>query len=242
MSGKRIIRVIDIYFFDNDTDKCYNIRINEQRGVIMNFMEKEDFISESNIEIIQKLMKKNNGYITTKELADFDISRNYLSIMTQKKMIEKVAKGIYIDSKKILDVYYVLSISTPKIIYSHMTALYFHNLSTKAPDTSFDITVTKKYNNPKLKKHNVFYVDDKYYDIGITEVETPQGNKVKAYDMERCICDIIRSKKRMDIEHVKYAVKEYLKRKDNDLIKLSKYADMFGIKEEVMDFVSMMYE
>ena len=208
----------------------------------MNFMEKEDFISESNIEIIQKLMKKNNGYITTKELADFDISRNYLSIMTQKKVIEKVAKGIYIDSKKILDVYYVLSISTPKIIYSHMTALYFHNLSTKAPDTSFDITVTKKYNNPKLKKHNVFYVDDKYYDIGITEVETPQGNKVKAYDMERCICDIIRSKKRMDIEHVKYAVKEYLKRKDNDLIKLSKYADMFGIKEEVMDFVSMMYE
>lgn len=46
----------------------------------------------------------------------------------------------------------------------------------------------------------------------------------------------------MDLEHVKYAIKEYLKRKDNDLIKLSKYADMFGIKEEVMDFVSMMYE
>ena len=62
------------------------------------------------------------------------------------------------------------------------------------------------------------------------------------YDIERCICDIIRSKKRMDIEHVKYAIKEYLKRSDSDLIKLSKYADMFGIKEEVMDFVSMMYE
>ena len=66
-------------------------------------------------------------------------------------MIEKVAKGIYIDSTKIEDVYYVLSVSTPKIIYSHMTALYFHNLSIKAPDNSYDITVTKKYNNPKLK-------------------------------------------------------------------------------------------
>ena len=30
----------------------------------------------------------------------------------------------------------------------------------------------------------------------------------------------------MDLEHVKFAIKEYLKRKDNDLIKLSKYADM----------------
>jgi hypothetical protein len=68
------------------------------------------------------------------------------------------------------------------------------------------------------------------------------GNKVKAYDMERCICDIIRSKKRMDIEHVKYSVKEYLKRKDKNLIKLSDYAEKMGIKEEVMDFVSIMYE
>ena len=208
----------------------------------MDFMTKEDFINKSNMEIVQKLMEKNNGYITTKELEAFGISRNYLSIMSRKKIIEKVANGLYIDSSKIKDVYYVLSISTPKIIYSHMTALYFYNLSIKAPDNSFDITVTKKYNSHKLKKHNVFYVDNKYYNVGLTEVETPQGNKVKAYDIERCICDIIRSKKRMDIEHVKYAIKEYLKRKDNDLIKLSKYADMFGIKKEVMDFVSMMYE
>lgn len=216
--------------------------MNEQRGEIMDFMTKEEFINKSNIEIIWELIKINNGYITTKELEDLDISRNYLSVMTKKNMIEKVAKGIYIDSTKVEDVYYVLSVSTPKIIYSHMTALYFHNLSIKAPDGSFDITVTKKYNNSKLKKHNVFYIDDKFYNIGITEVKTPQGNNVKVYDVERCICDIIRSKKRMDIEHIKYAIKEYLKRKDNDLIKLSKYADMFGIKEEVMNFVSMMYE
>lgn len=208
----------------------------------MDFMTKEDFINESNIEIIQKLMERNNGYITAKELEDFDISRNYLSIMTKKNMIEKVAKGIYIDSDKIEDVYYVLSASIPKIIYSHMTALYFHNLSIKAPDSSFDITVTKKYNNSKLKKHNVFYVDDKFYNVGVTEVLTPHGNKVKAYDIERCICDIIRSKKRMDLEHVKYSIREYIKRKDKDLIKLSKYADIFGIKKEVMDFLELFYE
>ena len=106
-------------------------------------------------------------------------------------MIDKVAEGFYVGSDKIKGVYYVLSVSTQKIIYSHMTALYFHNLSIKAPDNSFDITVTKKYNN---------------------------------------------------LKHVKYSIKEYLKRKDRDLIKLSKYVDIFGIKEEVMDFVSMMYE
>ena len=199
----------------------------------MDFMTKEEFINECNIEIIQKLMERNNGYITTKNLENFDISRNYLSIMTKKKMIEKVARGIYIDSTKIEDIYYVLSISTPKIIYSHMTALYFHGLSIKAPDSSFDITVTKKYNNPKLKKHNVFYVDDKYYELGLTEVETPIGNKVKAY--------IIRSKKRIDSEYIKYSIREYIKIKDKDLIKLSNYADKMGIKDEVMNYIEMMY-
>ena len=216
--------------------------MNEQRGENMNYKKVEKFVEESNIEIIKKIMEQNNGYITTKALENFNISRNYLSIMKKKGMIERVAKGLYIDSNKIEDVYYVLEASTPKIIFSHMTALYFHNLSIKAPDSSFDITVPKKYNNSKLKKHNVFYVNDKFYNVGVVEVDTPQGNKVRTYDVERCICDIIRSKKRMDLEHIKYAVKEYLKRKDNNLIKLSKYADMFGIKNEVMDFVSMMYE
>ena len=202
----------------------------------------KEFKDKSNIEIIQELMKKNNGYITSKELDMFDIHRMYLSIMQEKGMIEKVSPGIYIDSNKIEDSYYVFSLSMPNVIYSHMTALYFHGLSIKAPNDIYDITVKRSYNSVHLKKHNVFYVDDKYYDIGIIEIKTPQGNKVKVYDMERCICDIIRSKKRMDLEHVKYAVKEYLKRKDNNLIKLSKYADIFGIKEEVMNFVSMVYE
>lgn len=128
------------------------------------------------------------------------------------------------------------------LIYSHMTALYFHIISIKVPNDVYDITVKRSYNSVHLKKHNVFYVDNDIYELGLTEVETSMGNKVKAYDIERCICDIIRSKKRMDIEHIKYAIKEYLKRKDKDLFKLSLYAEKLGIKEAVMDYVSMMHE
>ena len=153
-----------------------------------------------------------------------------------------MAKGIYIDSAKIEDVYYVLSVRNPKIIYSHMPAFYFYNLSIKAPDSSFDITVTKKYNNTKLKKHNIFYVDNDIYELGLVEVETPMGNKVKAYDVERCICDIIRSKNRMDSAHIKHSIKEYIKRKDKDLVKLSSYAEKMGIKDSVMNYIDMMYE
>ena len=208
----------------------------------METMNIKDFKDKSNIEIIMELMNKNNGYITSKLITGLGIHRMYLNILQKEKVIEKVANGVYMDVNKLEDSYYVFSISTPNAVFSHMMALYFYGLSIKAPSEQYDITVCNNYFNYKIKNHNVFYVSKDIYKIGLTEVETPAGNKVKAYDMERCICDIIRSKKRMDIELVKYSVKEYLKRKDKDLNKLSIYADKMGINKEVMDFVSIMYE
>ena len=202
----------------------------------------KEFEDKSYIEIIEELMKKNNGYITSKELDMFDIHRMYLSIMQEKGLIEKVASGIYIDTNKIEDNYYVFGLSMPNAIFSHMTALYFHGLSIKAPNDVYDLTVKRSYNSIHLRKHNVFYVDNDIYELGLTEIETPMGNKVKVYDIERCICDIIRSKNRMDLELIKHSVREYIKRKDKDLAKLSLYAKKFGIKESVMNYVGMMYE
>jgi len=202
----------------------------------------KEFEDKSNIEIIEELIKKNNGYITSKELDMFDIHRMYLSIMQEKGFIKKVAAGIYIDSNKIEDNYYVFGLSMPNIIFSHMTALYFHGLSIMAPNDVYDITVKRSYNSVHLRKHNVFYVDNNIYELGLTEIETSMGNKVKVYDMERCICDIIRSRNRIDLELIKHSVRKYIKRKDKDLVKLSLYAKKLGIKEVVIDYVGTMYE
>ena len=208
----------------------------------MERMTIKEFKEESNIEIIESIMKMNNGYVTSKELDNYGIHRMYLNTMWKKGLVEKVANGIYIDSNKIEDSYYVFNLSMPNTIFSHMTALYFHGLSIKAPDDKYDITVRKTYNSKHLKNHEVFYVPDDIYELGLTEAETPMGNKVRVYDIERCICDIIRSKNRMDLEHVKYSIREYIKSKNKDLIKLSKYADKMGIKKEIMDFVEVFYE
>lgn len=208
----------------------------------MEKMTFKDFKEKSNVEIIGELIKINNGYITSKEIDNFGIHRMYLNIMYKKGIIEKVGNGVYIDSSKIEDDYYIFSISMPNTIYSHMTALYFHGLSIKAPNDRYDITVRKNYNSKHLKNHEVFYVSNNIYKLGLIEVETPMGNKVRVYDIERCICDIVRSKKRMDSEHVKYSIRAYLKSKDKDIVKLSNYADKMGIKDEVMNYIEVFYE
>ena len=46
----------------------------------------------------------------------------------------------------------------------------------------------------------------------------------------------------MDLEHVKYSIKKYLQRKDKNITKLTQYAEKMGIKDKVINFISMIYE
>ena len=107
----------------------------------MERMTIKEFKNQSNIEIIESIMKMNNGYVTSKELSNLGIHRMYLNIMKEKGMIEKVGSGIYIDSSKIEDSYFVFSLELSNVVFSHMTALYFHGLSIKAPNDKYDINI-----------------------------------------------------------------------------------------------------
>ena len=44
----------------------------------------KEFENKCYIEIIEELMKENNGYITSKDIVMYDIHRMYLSIMKKK--------------------------------------------------------------------------------------------------------------------------------------------------------------
>ena len=68
-----------------------------------------------------------------------------------------------------------------------------------------------------------------------------KNNKVRAYNIERCICDIIRSKGRMDYEQVKKVIRQYVYSQDKDMAKLSEYSKKMGISEKVMEMVGGIY-
>ena len=46
----------------------------------------------------------------------------------------------------------------------------------------------------------------------------------------------------MDFELVKFSVREYIKRRDKDLVKLSNYAEKLRIKDKVINFMEVFYE
>ena len=193
-------------------------------------------------DTIKQIINTNNGMLSTRMIEPLNISRQYLSIMEKNKDIEKISRGIYLSPNVFEDSYFSFQQKYKKAIFSHMNALYFYGMTEEFP-YNYTVTVPQSYHVDTVnEKCNVFYVSDDIYEIGVTEVETPSGNKVRAYDKERCICDIIRSKGRMDPEQVKKSVKQYIESKDKNIAKLSDYAKRMGISEKVMEMVGIYYD
>ena len=193
-------------------------------------------------DTIKQIINTNNGMLSTRMIEPLNISRQYLSIMEKNKDIEKISRGIYLSPSVFEDSYFSFQQKYKKAIFSHMNALYFYGMTEEFP-YNYTVTVPQSYHVDTVnEKCNVFYVSDDIYEIGVTEVETPSGNKVRAYDKERCICDIIRSKGRMDPEQVKKSIKQYIQSKDKNVAKLSDYAKRMGISKKVMEMVGIYYE
>ncbi len=193
-------------------------------------------------DTIRQIMNINNGMLSTRMIEPLNISRQYLSIMENNNDIEKVSRGIYLSPSAFEDSYFSFQQKYKKAIFSHMNALYFYGMTEEFP-YNYTVTVPQSYHVDTVnEKCNVFYVSDDIYELGIVEIETPNGNKVRAYDIERCICDIVRSKGRMDLEQVKKTIKQYMQCKDKDMVKLSEYSKKMGINKKVMEMVEGYYE
>ena len=193
------------------------------------------------IQKVEKLLKKNNGVIETYQVEDLGINNKVLTRMIERGLIERVARGTYIGADTFEDEYFITQAICKKGIFSHETALYFHDLCDRTP-IRYQLTIPSYYNTKLLKNKNYqfFYLKEELYEIGIVEMKTPYGNKVKVYDLERTICDIIRNKKKIEIALFTDAMKIYADRKDRDSIKLHKYAKIFNIEDELRKYLEVL--
>lgn len=218
--------------------KSINDMSNKIKNLLIEFPNEQAKIY---MDSIKQIMTANNGMLSTRMIEPINISRQYLSIMKKNNDIEKVSRGIYLLPSTFEDSYFTFQQKYKKAIFSHMNALYFYGMTEEFP-YDYTVTVPQRYHVDTVnEKCNVFYVSDDIYEIGMVEVENTNGNKVRTYDKERCICDIIRSKGRMDPEQVKKSIRQYIQSKEKDINKLSDYAKKMGISKEVMEKVGVYY-
>lgn len=193
-----------------------------------------------NFKKILIIMKNNGGYITTKELEKNNINRYFLTKMIERKQIKRISRGYYGLADYNADEYYKTISASEKAIFSMNTALYLHNLSDRTP-LVYDITVPYYYGGSLRTNKNVklYFVKSSILNLGKIEMTSPFGMKIKVYDKERTICDIVKNRNNMDMEIFSKAIKTYMKSSDKKLNKLMKYAKELKIENKIREYMEL---
>nr|DAP89997.1 MAG TPA: putative transcriptional regulator [Caudoviricetes sp.] len=141
---------------------------------------------------------ENNTIITVKEAEKIGIKRQILSNLCKKGILERVKQGVYQKNDTITDEFVKIQ-KNNNVIFSNTTALYFHNLTDRVPNT-ISITVSQGYNvlhiTKKFENLKIHYVKKEIFESGKIETLSKMGAKIYIYDKERTICDIIKNKEK----------------------------------------------
>ena len=191
-------------------------------------------------EILQQLIEENNGYLLSSMVIEKNISKTFLAKYVKENNLERVARGIYITEDVWPDELYIMQVRNEAVIFSGETALYLHGLIDREY-SEICVSVPTGYNATHLKTGNVHvkYASKNSYGLGVCTVPSASGNMVRVYDRERCICDLISDRKKIEVQNFQTAIKEYMLGKGKKLSRLGEYAEKLGIRDEVMKYVEV---
>lgn len=192
-------------------------------------------------EKLEALIKSSKGVITTKLANAHGIHRQYLSEFTKQGKLERIAHGIYITPDVWEDKMLIHQLRKEKMVYSHETALFLHDLTDRDP-AKYCVTVPTGYNTSKLNEDGliVYTIKKELFELGICTKKTIFGNDVRTYDMERTICDIIRDRNNQDVAVLSDALKKYTQRLDKDLNRLMKYAELLRVEKILRNYLEVL--
>ena len=191
-------------------------------------------------DVLQQLIEKNNGYLLSAMANENNISKTFLAKYVKEKGLERIAKGIYITEDVWPDELYIMQVRNKAVIFSGETALYLHGLIDREY-SEICVSVPTGYNATHLKTGNVQvkYASKNSYGLGVCAVPSISGNMVRVYDRERCICDLISNRNKIEVQNFQTAMKEYMLGKGKKLSRLIEYAEKLGMRDEVMKYVEI---
>lgn len=76
--------------------------------------------------------------------------------------------------------------------------------------------------------------------LGAIELKTSYGNVVRAYDLERTLCDLVRGQGTSDAQVVTPAMQAYVRRKERDPMKLLGYARTLGVERKIRTYLTVL--
>ena len=195
-----------------------------------------DYIAE-----LTAIAQEHGGIIETKIAAERGISKAMLQKLCKDNRLHRVVQGQYILPNDMQDELLAISNRSERIVFSHETALFLHGISDRTP-FEHTITVPSDYTpSASIKSEcKVYYIKPELFELGKTTLKTPAGNDAPAYDLERTICDVIRSRNKLGTETFLAALKLYATSPKKDLNKLNSYAKQMRVANVLRQYLEVL--
>ena len=191
--------------------------------------------------LLKELSKQRNNIITTAAAEAVGISRAMLSKLCMGGKIQRIAKGQYMLVDEMPDELLSISLRTERLVFSHETALFLHGISDRTPFVHSITAPANRVPSPSLREEcKVYYIKPELFELGRTKLTTPFGNQVSCYDLERTICDIIRSRNKIGTETFLAALKQYAASPKKDLNRLNLYAKKMSLTNVLRQYLEVL--
>jgi predicted transcriptional regulator of viral defense system len=186
-------------------------------------------------------IKKNNNVITTSQVLQLGFSKTLLTNYVHAGLLERRGPGIYTLPGKLHDDMHSLMLRSSKIIFSHDSALFLNGQSERTPFRHI-VTIPSDSVLPASLKNSCtcFYIKPELHTLGMVLRKTTFGNTVRCYNMERTICDLLRSRSRCDEETVISSVKNYAASKSKNLNLLAEYAKSLRVDKTLKQYMEVL--
>ncbi|PLR84695.1 type IV toxin-antitoxin system AbiEi family antitoxin domain-containing protein [Bacillus sp. V33-4] len=195
-------------------------------------------------EKIENIFERQKGFAKTKDFINEGISNYYIRKLEAQGDIIRIKQGLYRHSKyegeqqdEIVEVSKII----PKGVICLLSALAYHGLTTYNP-WEYQVAIYRGAKKPTLPNYppiKIIYFSETQYQYGIDEIEI-DGNKVKIYNREKTICDIIRYRKKIGIDIMKEGLRNYLQRPEKNLTKLVDCAEKLRIKTVLLKYLEVL--
>jgi predicted transcriptional regulator of viral defense system len=193
------------------------------------------------IDIFAKLINDKGGVVHTADAVAAGLSKTTLSKLEVSGKVVRVARGQYVLPDELPDELYLWQLRMPRLTYSHETALFLHDMAERTP-LRHSITLPSNMRLSATFPGNVkvYLIKPELFEVGLTTLPSKMGHEVRVYDAERTVCDILRSRNKIDDQTVPAAIKNYANRKNKDMNKLGQYAALFRVTKILRQYLEVL--
>lgn len=199
-------------------------------------------LDQKDIKKLNDIFKDYDYVMTTSQLSAVKLYYRDIQQMLNEGLIEKIKRGYYhwIESYG-KDEIVIINRLFPDGVLCMDTALFYYKYSDRTP-AEWHITIDKNTSRQRTQVEHplikAYRVESELLTLGEANGEI-DSQKVRIYDRDRTICDVLRNMNKMDKEIFNKAIQEYVKDPKKNIPNLMQYAKALRVQKRLKDIIEV---